>query len=316
MHLVVTVDTEEDNWGKYHLSKYSTENIENIIRFQDLCIKYEIKPTYLLTYQVAYQEKSVRILREIAENDLCEIGTHPHPWNTPPYDETRSEENSMLCNLPPDLQYKKIESLHETIIKNFDLFPLSFRGGRWAFNEGVAKIICQMGYKVDTSIIPFFNWAPHYGIDFSRAFPSPYRFSVDNIFKLSSNGELLEVPASVGFNRVNFEMCCRVFNTVTEKPFTYLKIEGILRRLKLLKRITLSPEDTDDGGMIELAKVMLKRNQKILNMFFHSPSLMRGHTPFIKTKSDEKEILRRIESFFLFARESGLKSIKLSDATE
>jgi hypothetical protein len=68
--------------------------------------------------------------------------------------------------------------------------------------------------------------------------------------------------------------------------------------------------------MIELAKVMLKRNQKILNMFFHSPSLMRGLTPFIKTKSDEKEILRRIESFFLFARESGLKSIKLSDATE
>ncbi len=48
-------------------------------------------------------------------------------------------------------------------------------------------------------------------------------------------------------------------------------------------------------------------------MFFHSPSLKAGLTKFTRTKSDENEILNRIEGFLIFSKERGFNSIKLSE---
>jgi hypothetical protein len=48
-------------------------------------------------------------------------------------------------------------------------------------------------------------------------------------------------------------------------------------------------------------------------MFFHSTTLKAGLNQFVRKENDEKRFIRRIQDFLVFARESGIESIKLSD---
>ena len=51
MKFLVTIDTEGDNlWD--HGRKLGVENIKFVPRFQALCEKYNIRPTYLVTSEV------------------------------------------------------------------------------------------------------------------------------------------------------------------------------------------------------------------------------------------------------------------------
>jgi hypothetical protein len=112
MYLAITIDVEEDNWSSYDSSPVLS-NIPKLLELQKLFDSYDVKPTYLVTYPVVSDRNSVSILRKILEDGGCEIGAHLHPWNTPPHEEEKTVENTMLYNLEKNLQYRKMESLHE-----------------------------------------------------------------------------------------------------------------------------------------------------------------------------------------------------------
>ena len=134
VYLAITIDVEEDNWSNYGTAPVLT-NIPRLLELQRLFDRYAVKPTYLITYPVASDKNSVSMLRKIMEDGRCEIGAHLHPWYTPPFDEEKTVRNTMLFNLPKELQYKKIESLHEKILENFNMEPVTFRSGRWGFDQ-------------------------------------------------------------------------------------------------------------------------------------------------------------------------------------
>ena len=204
MYLIITIDTEEDNWGNYSPTGHTLENIERLPYLQGLFDEYDVKPAYLITYPVATDEKTVSILKGILKEGKCEIGSHCHPWNTPPFEEKNTIENSMLCNLPMDLQYKKLESLDNVIMQNFDIKPISFRAGRWGYNQEVAKNLYKLGYRIDTSITPFVDWRDDHGPDFSDILPLPFKFSCENVYGETPNGFMLEVPVTIGFSQKFF----------------------------------------------------------------------------------------------------------------
>jgi len=313
MKLVVTIDTEEDNWGNFADRNYTTENIEMIPQLQELFDDFNVKPTYLITYPVATDDRSAGILREISEANKCEIGTHCHPWNTPPFEEEKNERNSMLCNLPPILQYEKIKILHNKIRDRFGIEPISFRAGRWGYDQQVAKNLHRLGYKIDTSISSYTDWSPYHGPDFSKISPRPYWLSVDNIFSGNSNGQLLEVPATIAFLQGNFKLANRIHNILSRKPMNKMKFIGVLDRFKLLNKVWLSPEMNESTEMIELTKCFQRKGYELVNFFFHSPSLKYGLTPFVKTGGEQKEFLRKIREYLAFIKDVEIEPIKLSD---
>jgi len=293
MYLAVTIDVEEDNWSNYD-SDPDMSNIGKLSELQKLFDEYYVKPTYLVTYPVASDMKSVALLREIMEGGRCEIGAHVHPWNTPPFEEEKSVENTMLFNLKRELQYKKIESLHEVIRRNFGVEPVSFRAGRWGFDQSVAENMFKVGYKVDCSVSPYVNWQTYHGPDFSDWTPSVQRLSLEN---QENNRFLLEIPATIGFLQPNFKLCNKMFNTISNSMLKHFRMIGILDKLKMLNKVWLSPEMSNGMEMIKLANSMKKEGYGLLNMFFHSSSLKAGLTPFTKSVEDEKMILKRIEEF-------------------
>lgn len=313
MHLAITIDTEEDNWSNYD-SEPVLSNISKIPDLQKMFDTYGVKPTYLITYPVATDKNSISILRKIMEEDRCEIGAHLHPWNTPPFEEEKSVQNTMLFNLGKELQYKKLESLHEKIYGNFGMAPVTFRSGRWGFDQTVAENIHRLGYKVDTSVSPYLNWKSYYGPDFSDRSPMPQMVRVGK--NGSPDSGVLEVPATIGFLQDNDDFCNACLKGISGSALRHFRLIGLLDRLNIINKVWLSPESDDAGKMIQLAESITRKKYPILNMFFHSPSLQHGLTHFTKTKEEANELTNRIEKFLEFQQRSRMTSIKLSESLE
>lgn len=314
MHIAVTIDTEEDNWGEYSKKSYDVENIKRIPALQKLFAEFNIKPTYLITYPVATNRESVPILRDILQNGNCEIGMHCHPWSTPPFEEERNEYNSMLCNLPYDLQKKKLGRLHMAIENNIGAKATSFRAGRWGYSGTVSAAIRELGYNVDTSITPFTDWSEYHGPDFSRMMPETYRFNAPDIYKRVNKGELLEVPATIGYLQGNYSACAAVDRCLTTKTGKKLRLKGVLSRIGFLNKVWLSPETSDTRQMVQLTKMFMKNRNTIVNLFFHSTSLMSGLSYTVKTEFDQVRFMNRLREYFSFVRETGIRPIALSEA--
>lgn len=316
MHIAITIDTEEDNWGGYSENSFGIENINKIPLIQKVFDEFNIIPTYLVTYPVATSKDSVRILNEILQQGKCEIGMHCHPWSTPPFEEERDPHNSMLCNLPYDLQNKKMTLLHGVIERNFGIKAKAFRAGRFGFNGTVSRVIRDLGYTIDTSIVPFTDWSESHGPDFSKMTPEVYRFTVPDILKKRNDGELIEIPLTIGYLQNNFKWCRTIERYLSSRVVKKFRGIGILAAMKFLNKVQLSPEATDSAQMIALTKVLKGKNLQILNMFFHSTSLLAGLSFLTNTKEDEIRFSKRLREYLKFTNEVGIKPIRFSQVKD
>ena len=324
-YLFITIDTEEDLWGNYNVKNPPVENIKNLYKLQEIFEKYSAVPTYLMNYPVAKNKEAVRILKKLHEQKKCEIGTHCHPWNTPPYEEDPNEYNSFLCNLPEDLIKAKLDNLHNLIAENFSALPTTFRAGRWGFGITVEKAICRLGYKIDTSITPYCDWGNYSGpvFDSVRNFPhglhqmKAHCLKDENCFKCNKFSYcILEIPPSIGFLQDNFLLANKFRNILKNKPYEKLRLIGILERLRLLNFRFLSPELSGCGDMVKLIEAMIRNGYRFFNMFFHSTSLLPGNSPFVTNQRDLYLFLSKIDRFLAFATKHHIACVGTSKAIE
>jgi hypothetical protein len=316
MKLVVTIDVEEDNWGEFCTAGYSLENVKKIRKLQGIFDKYRVRPTYLVNYPVATDRCSIEMFREFLGAGKCEVGAHCHPWNTPPFEESLGEYNSMLCNLPDDLQYRKLASLKDAICNNLDVTPVSFRAGRWGFSRSIASALVKLGFKIDTSVTPYTDWSIYSGVDYRASTPDPYRFDADNIFRPANSGQLWQIPASIGFVQSHYKACNWLLRQAERAVLRKLRIKGILARLHLLNMVFLSPEVSSGKDMVRLARRMRSLGFTVLNLFFHSATLLPGRNPFTANEQDEQIFYQRLVDFFEFANASNIEPVLLRDVPD
>ena len=316
VYLIVSIDTEEDDWGDYKPTGHHLTNLGHLPELQQLFDSYKIKPTYLIDYPVAADETHRDFFKTVHDTGRAEIGAHLHPWNTPPFEEQPTEYNSMMKNLSYDLQRKKIATLTDLIERNLGICPTSFRAGRFCFDEQILPILAELNYFVDSSVTPFVNWQKGYGgVDF-RGYPYyPYRIAQkEKIDNHQRDGTLWEVPVTIGFNRTPFKLCSSIYDFLGKDRLRVLRLRGIADKLGLLKKIWLSPELSGYNEMQHLSKVIIGLGVPVLNLFFHSTSLVPGLSPFIKTDSDRDAFFRTLELFFAWLQDNyNLKSVSLSE---
>jgi len=312
--IFITIDTEEDEWGRFTNTTGTVENINQLYMLQNLFNKYGAIPTYLINYPVASTRSSIKVLSSFLNEGVCEVGMHCHPWNSPPFKEELNSQNSMMCNLPNDLLHEKMSNVHEAIKSNFGISPVSFRAGRWGFSENVARCLIDLEYKVDSSISPFMDWTPYHGKNFRHASTHPYYFNSENIFTPKSDAQLLEVPPTVGYAQPNFPLCDYIQNNLRKTPLSKLRLLGILNRLKLLNFHWLSPEFSTGEEMVRLTKRFVKSGHKFINMSFHSTSLLPGKSPFVRNEADLNLFLAKIEVFLKYAVENDFEFLPLAES--
>ena len=174
-------------------------NLRALPRFQALCDRHGVRPTYVVTWSVASDDEAVSTLRRWVDEGRAEVGTHLHPWTTPPFG-PHDDDAAFPCELPDDALRAKLVNLTELITARFGRAPTSYRAGRFGLDGRTLRELAALGYTVDSSVTPHSSWRSYAGLrggrggpDFSTAPLAPYRPSLDDPCAHGAS-QLLEVP--------------------------------------------------------------------------------------------------------------------------
>lgn len=287
--LAVIVDTEEEfDWSRpFDRSATRTDSVTAQDRAQIIFDRLGVVPTYLVDFPVATCSRSASYLRQLLEAGKVEIGTQCHPWVTPPFSETVSTYNSFLGNLPEALAASKITTSTTAVSEAFGVAPKIFKAGRYGIGSSTFSILRSLGYQVDCSLVPYTTYAYESGPDFRQA-PS-------DVFFTDKSRTLLEVPLTVGFGGPLSGIGSRHPAMMVSDWAQRLRIPGILGRLGLMDRARLSPEGFELSTQKRLLASMVRQGVRIFTLTYHSPSLVPGNTPYVRTATDLVTFLGRIE---------------------
>ena len=313
--LIVSIDTEEDDW-RPRRDGVTVENIRELPRTDALLKGLGVRATYFTTYQVAIRDWAAAILQDL-HNGGAELGAHLHPWNTPPLDEPFAPRNTMLKNLPAGLQLAKLEYLTRTLHQTLGGRPVVFRAGRYGLGPDTVTALIGCGYRVDSSVTPFTSWeAFDDGPTFIGAPFNPYRLAGDADVRIPQpGGALLEIPMSVGYNRPPSRAWASVYRVLSAPALRPLHLRGIASRAGIVKRIGLSPETDSVADMLTLSRRLLDAGVRYLHLFLHSPSLSPGLSPFAPDQAGVEEMYRAIASYVeRVGRVTPLRFVTVSEA--
>ena len=295
--VIVSIDTEEDNWGR-NGGCVKTDNIAQLPRLADFLARFGARPTYFTAYQVAAQQRAAATMLEICADGRGEIGGHLHPWNTPPHAEQKVPRNSMLKNLPAELQFEKLRHLTMALEEAFGAAPRAFRAGRFGLGSETIPALIRCGYGIDSSVAPFQNLERDGGPSFVGAPMEAYHLAPGaDVCEPAPPGQLLEIPLSCGFSRGPFSFWDPTRRLLEAPPFRWLRLAGIAHRVGIVERIMLSPEIATADEMLLLSRRLLEHGVRHLQLFFHSPSLTPGLSPFVGTPQELESFYATIGSF-------------------
>ena len=285
--LVVSIDTEEDNWQPTRTG-ITVENIREVPRLHRTLERLGVRPTYFATYQVAIQPWAVEILHGVEANGTGEVGAHLHPWNTPPLDEELVPSNTMLYRLPQAMQVSKIASLTGVLERALGHRPMSFRTGRWGIGQSTAAALLECGYRVDSSVTPFQSWTRHdNGVSHVGAPLDVYHLDGRGDPQVPlTEGPLVEVPVSAGYTRGSIRSWARLHAILDRPDVPRQWLRGIASRLGWIRHVALNPEMESVDDMLAVSRQLIAQGVRQLHMTWHSPSLCPGLTPFVATRAD------------------------------
>ena len=108
---------------------------------------------------------------------------------------------------------------------------------------------------------------------------------------------LLEIPATIGYNRWPFKRCRQLENKLHRLPSRF-HVKGLAARLNIMRKIWLSPEIDNAMNMTLLSRLLIEHGVRALNVTFHSSSLMPGLTPFVTSVNGLEKFYRRLTDYF------------------
>ncbi|MBF0193509.1 MAG: polysaccharide deacetylase family protein [Magnetococcales bacterium] len=289
--LLVVVDTEETfAWDKpFDRGETSVAAMGSIYKGQKIFTDFGISPVYVVDYPIADQEEGFLQLREFVAAGQAVVGAHLHPWVSPPFNEKVNPYNSYPGNLTVEQEEEKLRVLTKRITAAFGVSPQIYKAGRYGVGPNTAAILAKLGYKVDLSIAPPFNYKADGGPDFTKASNQPFWFGDD--------GELLEIPCSGSFVGSLSKYGNRLHPFINSPFLQQLRLPGIMSRLGLLERIRLTPEGYDLADLKRLTDHLLTNGTKIFTLSFHSPSLSPGAIDYVQDDAALQRFLATISGY-------------------
>lgn len=299
MKFIITTDTESDIQGN-NSDLVLLKNLDSLPRFQNLCEKYNLKTTYLVTSEVIADSRVVKMLKNWQNEGKAEIGMHFHPWTTPP--RTTSDNHQ---SFPTELSYEelraKFATLHHKITETLGRRPTSYRAGRWGFDERQAEILAEFGYVADCSITPKIDWRRMGGPDFRQESVFPH--------KLASG--ILEVPMTIlstGFFKKEGGLPRYLFSRMPDGLVKKI-VNRILFRQKWLRIFPNSTRE-DWSRVFESAEV---NNLPYIMFMIHSNELHLATSKDTRTKEMLEHTYKQLEEMFSYFCTQSVEGVTLSD---
>ncbi len=192
---IVTIDAEADNaW--IPSPKTTTRNARGLSRFQALCDHHGLPATYLTDPAMAADPHFVQLATSSLDRKTAEVGLHVHAWSTPPHAPDHKEHWQhlpFLTDYDEDIMEAKVGYACDQLLDALGVRPRSHRGGRWAWDERLARVVQRAGCVVDSSVTPHVSWAAAGGLPEGRGGPD-YRHALQRPHRQFG---MLEVPMTI-----------------------------------------------------------------------------------------------------------------------
>jgi hypothetical protein len=229
--------------------------------------------TCMVDHPIATDLASIAILLRVVEDGRSEIGTQLHAWVNPPFDEDATRRSSYAGNLSRMLETAKLDTLTTAITTAFGKRPRAYRAGRYGIGPRSFELLAGLGYRIDSSVRPGYDYSADGGPDFAMADAHAYRA-----------GGIVELPLTTVFTGYARRGGPGLYRALGRFP----KGKALFARTGLLSRIALTPEDMPIDAALEAVAVAAGEGLRLLNLSFHSPSLAPGHTPYVRDAADLK----------------------------
>ena len=276
---------EEFDWARpFDRSATSTVAMAALPEANARFVAAGLIPCWLADYPIVDNPASAAILRNLIEAGEATVGTQLHPWVCPPFDEEVSRRNSYTANLPRALQAAKLVAMTDRIEAAVGVRPTIYRAGRYGIGAETAALLREFGYRLDVSVRAQFDYRSQGGPDFSRHPLWPWH--VDR--------ELCELPLTTAYT-----------GWLAAWPALYRaeSLRGTLAKTGMLARVPLTPEGVPLADAIAAIDVLLGGGHRLFSLSFHTPSLVPGHTPYVRDCSDLATFWRWWDGVFAhFAR--------------
>ncbi len=289
-NLLITIDVEGDNaWDSP--CEVSTRNAAFLPRFQELCEKHGMVPTYLTNYEMARDPVFVEFARAAIASGKAEIGMHLHAWNSPPLVPLTAEDfryRPYLIEFPPEIIRSKVEFMTRLLEDVFAVRVVSHRAGRWALNAFYVRILAELGYKVDCSVTPHVDWRGSAGspggtggTDY-REFPERHYWIGGADISEPTASDLLEVPMTI--IESSPRALARLVKSASPRPSLS---QRALRRLWPLE--WMRPNGHNLQSMLRIINIAECEGRPYVEFMLHSSEFMPGGSP---TFPDEASVER------------------------
>ena len=289
--LFVVIDTDEEFDWNAPLSRSSTsvKAICHIDRLQTLLSGFEVKPTYVVDFPIVSQPGGCDVLKDLVDGDAARIGAHLHPWVNPPFVEEISARNSYGFRLGSELETEKIRILQAQIADRFGELPRVYKAGRYGFGLSTVAALETLNFTIDVSVNPRMDFSSDGGPSFEAFDSAPFWFG--------RTRRLLELPCSTDYTGIAGSHAPWVHHMVSHPRLDKMHLAGVLARLGIVNRVHLSPELSTLREMVVLTNELFQRGLRTFSLTLHSPSVMPGCTPYVRTAGELRDFLGRIAAY-------------------
>jgi hypothetical protein len=320
MDVIVTIDTEaDDQWDRLK-PELTTANLAALPRFQDLCERYGIKPSYLCTWEVVEDERFA-LLRDFQQGGRAEIGAHLHPWTTPPMEHAeggveREAFGAYPSELEPEVFAAKLRALTRRIHERAGMAPTSYRAGRWGFRAEHISELISLGYIVDCSVTPLRSWKQAHGVheggpDFRGAPALPYFLDPTDVCRPGSS-PLLELPVTILFLRSALAASKRL-RALFYRYRPTVAGKAVNKLLRIDQRWFRPYPHMSAARMLAVYARARRVGLPMVEMMFHSSELMPGGSPYNRDETSVEAMYAKLEAVFARLAVDGCRGVTLSE---
>ena len=291
------VDTEEEfDWSApFDRAHTAVAHMAAIHRLQDLFEYFGVVPSYLVSYAIVAREAGWLPLQPYLAAGRAMIGAHLNPWAAPPFGETVNSVNSYPGNLPRELEAAKLAALCRQIERALGVRPTVYKAGRYGKGPHTDAILEEQGFEIDISPAPPMDMRPDGGPDYTRHSPRPFLFG--------RSRRLLCLPNTGAFVGWLHAFGPDLHALMERAPVARLRLPAIASRLRLLDRLRLTPEGHTLAEMKRLTRALLGCGQRTFVLSLHSPSVVPGNTPYVRSENDLAVLLQRLRAYLTFFRD-------------
>jgi len=313
---LITVDTEGDNlWAKPRA--VTTQNAEYLPRFQALCERYGLKPTYLTNWEMANDPRFQPFGRDVLARGVGEIGMHLHAWNSPPIVPLTADDDQFapyLIEYPEAQIREKVKVMTDTLEGTFGVKMVSHRAGRWSFDETYARVLVEHGYRVDCSVTPHVSWrfckgdpSRCGGTDFT-AFPEHAYFMDLADIRRPGDSPLLELPVTI----VRTRRYPRPIEALRRRLSDSFYGTVAMRRLFPHYR-WLMPTGGNGAALLWVLAQATRERRPYVELAIHSSELMPGGSPKLPDAQSIDRLYADLEALFAAAMVANFEGYTLAE---